>query len=155
MYGQPLYLSRVKIPGKGLHNVVYVVTSNDSVYAFDADDKLATGPLWMVNFLDAAQGVTTVSSAEVSCPVIPELGISGTPVIDASSGTLYTIAETKEPGSNSVFRLHALDVTTGAERSGSPVVINPAGFNPLEQKQRTSLLLDEWRNLFLLVRALR
>jgi uncharacterized protein (TIGR03437 family) len=141
VYAQPLYLSRVAIPGKGLRNVVYVVTSHDSVYAFDADDKTATQPLWMVNFLDAAQGVTTVSQADVGCAVIPELGITGTPVIDPSSGTIYLIAETKEAGNQFVFRLHALDVTTGAERSGSPVVIQPTRFEALSHKQRTSLLL--------------
>ena len=142
VYGQPLYLSRVKIPGKGLRNVVYVATSHDSVYAFDADDRLTADPLWTVSFLDAAKSVTTVSSADVDCPVIPELGIAGTPVIDESSGTIYTIAETKEPGNQYVFRLHALDVSTGAEQLGSPVEINPAGFNGLLQKQRASLLLE-------------
>jgi hypothetical protein len=121
VYGQPLYLSRVKIPGKGLRNVVYVATSHDSVYAFDADDRLTADPLWTVSFLDAAKSVTTVSSADVDCPVIPELGIAGTPVIDESSGTIYTIAETKEPGNQYVFRLHALDISTGAEQLGSPV----------------------------------
>ena len=93
----------------------------------------------MVNFLDPANGVTTVTQADVGC-VIPEMGVIGTPVIDAGSGTIYLIAETKESG-NAVFRLHALDVTSGAEMPGSPVVINPPGFVPLAQKQRTSLLL--------------
>ena len=140
VYAQALYLSRVKIAGKqGLRNVVYVVTAHDSVYAFDADDALATEPLWMVNFLDPAKGVTTVTQADVGC-VIPEMGVIGTPVIDAGSGTIYLIAETKESG-NAVFRLHALDVTSGAEMPGSPVVINPTGFIPLAQKQRASLLL--------------
>src|ERR1700693_2557914 len=92
----------------------------------------------MVNFLDPANGVTTVTQADVGC-VIPEMGVIGTPVIDADSGTLYLIAETKELG-NAVFRLHALDVTSGAEMPGSPVVINPTGFVPLAQKQRASLL---------------
>jgi uncharacterized protein (TIGR03437 family) len=141
VYAQPLYLTRVKIPGKGLRNVLYVVTSHDSVYAFDADDVTAP-PLWMVNFLDAAHGIGSVSSADVGCTVIPELGITGTPVIDAASGTIYLIAETKEAGNQFVFRLHALDVTTGAERPGSPVEINPPGFNAAPQKHRASLLLS-------------
>lgn len=140
VYAQALYLSRVKIAGvQGLRNVVYVVTAHDSVYAFDADDQLAAQPLWMDNFLDAAKGVTTVTEADVGC-VIPELGILGTPVIDAGSGTIYLIAETKESGS-AVFRLHALDVSSGAELPGSPVEIGAPGFVPLAQKQRASLLL--------------
>jgi uncharacterized protein (TIGR03437 family) len=143
VYAQPLYLSRVKIAGKGLRNVVYVVTAHDSVYAFDADDEFATQPLWMVNFLDAAKGVTTVSQEDVGCVVIPQLGITGTPVIDESSGTLYLIAETKEAGNKIVFRLHALDVTSGLERKGSPVEINPPDFDPLSHKHRSSLLLSK------------
>jgi uncharacterized protein (TIGR03437 family) len=140
VYSQALYMSRVKIAGApGLRNVVYVATSHDSVYAFDADDQLAAQPLWMVNFLDAATGVTLVTQADVGC-VIPELGVLGTPVIDPASGTIYVIAETKESG-NAVFRLHALDVSSGAEMPGSPVEINPPGFVPLAQKQRASLLL--------------
>ena len=90
IYGQPLYLPRVNIAGHGLHNVLFVTSAHDSVYAFDADDESSTGaqPLWQVNFLDASKGVGTVSSTDVNCPVIPELGIAGTPVIDAASGTL-------------------------------------------------------------------
>jgi uncharacterized protein (TIGR03437 family) len=140
VYAQPLYLSRVKIAGQGLRNVVFVVTSHDSVYAFDADDQLASDPLWMVNFLDEAHGVNTLTQADVGC-TIPELGTIGTPVIDAGSGTIYLIAETKESGNQAVFRLHALDVTNGAERPGSPVEIQPPDFVPLAQKHRTSLLL--------------
>ncbi len=141
VYAQPLYLSRVKIAGKGFHNILFVATSHDSLYAFDADGESGSSPLWQVSFLDAATGVTTVSASDVNCPVIPELGISGTPVIDPSAGTIYLIAYTKEPGNQYVYRLHALDVTNGAERPGSPVGIQPSGFVPLAHKQRTALLL--------------
>src|SRR5271166_5748377 len=65
VYAQPLYLSRVKIAGKGFHNVLFVATSHDSLYAFDADDESNSQPLWQVSFLDAAHGVTTVSQADV------------------------------------------------------------------------------------------
>lgn len=142
VYAQPLYLSRVKIPGKGFRNVLFVATAHDSVYAFDADDSSAP-PLWHVNFLDAAHGVTTVSQSDVNCPVIPELGITGTPVIDPNSGTIYLIALTKEPGSQHVYRLHAIDVGSGAERPGSPVKVQPSGFVPSSQKHRTALLLSK------------
>lgn len=141
VYAQALYLSRVKIAGKGFHNVFFVATSHDSLYALDADDESSSTPLWKVNFLDAATGATTVSASDVNCPVIPELGISGTPVIDPVSGVIYLIAFTKESGDQYVYRLHALDVTNGAEQSGSPVVIQPPGFVPLAHKQRTALLL--------------
>ncbi len=140
VYGQPLYLSRVKMGVTGFHNVLFVATSHDSLYAFDVDAP-GSQPLWQVSFLNAA-GVTTVSGADVDCDVIPELGIAGTPVIDENSGTIYLIAYTKEPGSRYVYRLHAIDVTSGAERPGSPVEIEPPGFVPLAHKQRTALLLS-------------
>ncbi len=140
IYAQPLYLSRVKIAGKGLHNVVFAATMHDSVYAFDADDPGAQ-PLWRVSFLDAAKGITSVTQEDVGCVVLPELGITGTPVIDENAGTMYLIAETKEAQNKIVFRLHALDVTSGAERKGSPVVIDPPDFVGLWHKNRSSLLL--------------
>ncbi len=141
VYAQPLYLSRVKIAGNGFHNVLFVATSHDSLYAFDADDP-ASPPLWKTSFLDSASGVSTVSAADVGCSVIPELGITGTPVIDPDSGTIYLIAFTKEKGNEFVYRLHAIDVTSGAERSGSPVQIQPPGFVPVAHKQRGALLLS-------------
>jgi uncharacterized protein (TIGR03437 family) len=139
VYAQPLYLSRVKIKGSGFHNVLFVATSHDSLYAFDADDESGAPPLWQVSFLNA--GASAVSESDVGCPVIPELGISGTPVIDPESGTIYLIAYTKESGGQYVYRLHAIDVTSGADRPESPVEIQPAGFVPLLHKQRTALLL--------------
>lgn len=141
VYAQPLYLSRVHVAGQGFHNVLFVATSHDSLYAFDADDQSGS-PLWQVSFLDAANGVTSVSETDVGCTVIAELGITGTPVIDPVSGTIYLIAYTKESGDQYVYRLHALDVTNGSERPGSPVAIQPSGFVPLAHKQRTALLLS-------------
>ncbi len=144
IYAQPLYLSRVNVAGEGLHDVVFLATTHDSVYAFDADSPGPNAaPLWQVNFLDAANGVSAIPMADVNCPVIaPELGIIGTPVIDPAAGTLYAIAATREPGPAYVYRLHALDVTSGAERAGSPVVIQAAGFVALAEKQRGALLLS-------------
>src|SRR5215470_11147381 len=113
VYAQPLYLPSVSIPGKGVHNVVYVATEHDSIYAFDADSAGGSneGPFWHVNLAEAA-GETAVSVADVlNCPSIsPELGITGTPVIDPATQTLYVVAMTKKD--NMMFhRLHALDAT--------------------------------------------
>jgi hypothetical protein len=120
LYTQPLYVPNVAIPGKGTHNVVYVATEHDSVYAFDADTKQA--PLWQVSFLSA--GVTPIPEVETSSPTLkPEVGVTGTPVIDPATNTMYLVAATKEPGPKYVDRLHALDITTGAEKFGGPVVM--------------------------------
>jgi hypothetical protein len=75
VYAQPLYLPRVKIPGKGFRNLLFVASAHDSLYAFDADDESATGstPLWKTSFLNASSGTTTVSASDVGCTVITEL----------------------------------------------------------------------------------
>src|SRR5580698_1875732 len=141
IYTQPLYLPGVIIPGKGIHNVVFVATEHDSVYAFDADNDLA-GPLWHVNFLNPAQGVTTASATDLGCASItPEVGITATPVVDPSTGTLYVEAMTEESGTY-IHKLHALDVTTGAEKRGSPVEIQASV--PGEGNGNTSVPFEPW-----------
>ena len=122
---QPLYVSGVNIPGQGAHNVVYVVTLHDSVYAFDADNNKGanSAPLWSVNFLNPVAGITTEPGVELGCTgttAFSEMGILGTPVIDASSSTMYLVAKTKESGIYH-FRLHALDIATGMEKLGAPL----------------------------------
>ena len=149
VYAQPLYLASQTIAG-GTHNVLYVATEHDSLFALDAD----TGAiLWQQSFINPANGITTVSSSDVSCgDIVPEIGITSTPVIDPTTGTIYLIAKTKE---NGVFfqRLHALDTITHAEKFGGPVVISATvpgtgqggstvSFDPLRNHNRPGLLLE-------------
>jgi Legume lectin domain/Bacterial Ig-like domain (group 3)/Chitobiase/beta-hexosaminidase C-terminal domain len=149
VYAQPLYLSGLSIAG-GTHNVLYVATEHDSVYAIDADDGTV---LWHQSFIDPAAGITPVSNATVGCTdLVPEVGITSTPVIDPGSGTIYVLAITTEHGTQ-IHRLHALDVSNGSEKFGGPAqisaTVNGTGeggstiiFNALTQLQRPGLLLD-------------
>jgi hypothetical protein len=157
IYAQPLYLPDVDIPGNGIHNVVYVVTEHDSIYAFDADSNAGGNqtPLWHTSLINPQNGITTISSQDVNCLAItPEIGITSTPVIDGSTNTIYLLAETKENG-NFFHRLHALDITTGTEKNGSPVTISAQvpgtgegssggviTFDPLMHLNRPGLLLS-------------
>lgn len=148
-FSQPLYVPNVAIPGQGTHNVLYVVTENDGVYAFDADG-LSSKPLWYVSLVNAAEGITAVPCAQMaqSCNVFPIDGITGTPVIDPTSDTIYFVAQTLE---NGVYyqRLHALDTTTGAEKFGGPTVISGSvknahgtlAFDPQHNLPRPGMLL--------------
>src|SRR6267143_1260777 len=151
IYAQPLYLTNVNVASV-IHNVVYVATEHDSVYAIDADNGAI---LWQVSFINPSAGITTVSNIDVNCgDLVPEIGITGTPVIDSTSGTIYVVAKTKENGAV-LQRLHALDVTSGAEKPGSPVVITASvpgtgdgssmgviNFDPLREHNRPGLLLQ-------------
>lgn len=123
IFAQPLYVPNVAIPGQGTHNVIYVVTESDGIYAFDADGLQST-PLWYVSLINPAQGITAPNCYSVigPCNIYPTIGITGTPVIDATSNTIYLEALTLENGTY-FHRLHALDITTGAEKFGGPMVI--------------------------------
>ena len=156
IYAQPLYVSNVSIAG-GTHNVVYVATEGDSVYAFDADQGTQ---LWHASLIDAAHGATageTTGNIEADLDsgctdMIPQVGITSTPVIDPSSGILYVEAKSKKTDGTYIHRLHALDITTGAEEPSGPVVITATvsgtsdggttiTFNALYQLNRPGLLL--------------
>jgi hypothetical protein len=149
VYAQPLYLSNVSVGG-GAHTVLYVATQHDTIYAFDAD----TGKVYWQKSLIPAGGSTANSSTDLGCNDIErEVGITGTPVIDSTNGTLYAVAKVKLNGAILQY-LHALDVSTGAEKFAGPVNIQAAvpgksgdgdgtmvTFNPRQENQRAALLL--------------
>jgi uncharacterized protein (TIGR03437 family) len=151
VYVQPLYEQNVSVAGQA-HNVVFVATQHNSVYAFDADS--AGPPLWTVNLGPSVASDIYDTADGPYTDIAPEIGILGTPVIDSSTGVLYVVAATMESG-NFYHRLHALDVGSGAERFGAPVVINAqvsgvgennvngtVPFVSLQHIQRPALLLS-------------
>lgn len=150
IYAQPLYVPKVTIPGRGTHNVLYVATMNDSLYAFDADTPGA--PLWAINYASLTPGAAAVPIADFvgtdSLNIAGPVGIESTPVIDPATSTMYFVTNTREL-ETSVFRLHAVDITTGAEKFGGPTVIKGSvtvgattvTFDPTIHNQRASLTL--------------
>jgi Chitobiase/beta-hexosaminidase C-terminal domain/Bacterial lectin len=132
VYAQPLYVGNLALPGLGTHNVIFIADEHDSVYAFDADSNGGSNsaPLWQASMLStahgAAAGATTVPTADVQSgtgDLNPEIGITSTPTIDLTNNTLFVVSKTKENG-NYFQRLHALNILTGNEQPGSPVVIS-------------------------------
>jgi hypothetical protein len=151
---QPLYLANVAIGGQ-LRNVLYVATEHDSVYAFDADSG---AQIWKTSVLGSGGGAGETTSDDHGCSQItPEIGITSTPVIDRKqgpNGTIFTVGMSKDASGKYHQRLHALDVTTGAEISGSPTEIaatypgtgdntqnGNVVFDPSQYAERASLLL--------------
>src|ERR1700722_4776641 len=126
IYAQPLLVPGVNIPGQGKHNVVYVATEVDSVFAFDADTGVQ---LWADNFTDPADGIGPVpcnldGGEQISCAIYPFDGVTGTPAIDPTTLTMYMIARTYDSNSKTAYQsLHAIDITSGAEKFGGPIQI--------------------------------
>ncbi len=136
-YAQPLYVGGLTIGGAA-HNVVFMATENDSVYAFDADTP--GPPLWHKNFL--GPGITTVPPLNNDYLVIADgIGITATPVIDRARRTIYVLAQTVE---NGVYanKLHALDLVSGDERPGSPVTLSAPNYDARLELSRSALLLS-------------
>jgi chitodextrinase len=124
VYAQPLWVPSLAIGG-GIHNVVFVATENDSVYAFDADLSPCV-QYWKKSFLGT--GITPVPPADTgdTGDINMKIGITGTPVIDPSSQTLYVVAKTKEGSTNYHQRLHALALVDGSEKFNGPLDITSA-----------------------------
>jgi len=146
VYAQPLFVAGVEIPGKGRHDVLFIATEHDSVYAFDA--YTPGSPLWQVSLLN--RFATPVPAGDTVCPFItPEVGITSTPVIDAATGTLYVLMRSKEhPGIlQSSYRqsLHALAITNGKEKFGGPVDIHATVSGTGDGSRRGELAFDAWR----------
>lgn len=141
---EPLYVSNLSISGRS-YNVVFVADEHDFVYAFDADNLQR---LWRVSVLGAGE---TPSDDRRCGQVTPEIGITSTPVISlrGQGGVIYLAAMSKDKNGNYFHRLHALDITSGAELPGSPTAIEASfpnlhgvtTFDPKQYKERASLLL--------------
>jgi len=156
IYGQPLWAANLTVNG-AKHNVVFVATQHDSLYAFDADANPCTN-LWSVSLIDAIHGG---SSGETSVPsnlvgsgdgdIQPEVGITSTPVIDPAAGILYAVSKSVDSAQTTFYqRLHAIDLATGNEKTGSPVTIagtypgtgdggTVVTFNARQENQRAGL----------------
>jgi chitodextrinase len=167
IYAQPLWVANITI-GAALHNVIVVATQHDSVYAFDADSNAnPCVPLWHANLIDAAHGGTAGEGSVASGSgglvgagfgdITPETGVTGTPVIDLGTNTLYVVSKSAIASLPTFFqRLHALNLTNGNEKTGSPVAIDNSisvpgtgdgmvsgkvAFDPRNELQRPGLAL--------------
>lgn len=164
VYAEPLWVANLTVNG-ALHNVVFVATEHDSLYAFDADASPCE-QLWQVSLIDTGHGGT---GGEITVPagpsgnlvgkgygdLTPEAGITGTPVIDPATDTLYVVTASMNAAGTSFFqRLHAIDATSGAEEPGSPVTIaasfpgasaggTTVSFDPQTENQRAGLVLTD------------
>jgi hypothetical protein len=165
VYAQPLWVANLTISGVK-HNVVFVATQHDSLYAFDADANPCV-QLWKISLIDTNHGAASSSETSVSSggsnylvgsgngDITPEVGVTGTPVIDPSTDTLYVVSKSMNSGGTSFYqRLHAIDITSGSEKFGGPTNITSSitfpgtgdggstvSFNARQQNQRPGLAL--------------
>jgi hypothetical protein len=158
VYAQPLYVPGLTMSDGQVHNVLFVATENDSIYAFDADTNggANANPIWKISMLDAAHGAGAGATAVPwrdtgSSDIAPTIGITGTPAINPATNTMYVVAASKENGAY-FSRLHAINILTGAEGQNSPVAITATvagtgngssggqlSFSPLWENQRSAL----------------
>jgi len=164
VYTQPLWMPNVMVSGAS-HNVVFVGTQHDSLFAFDAD-ATPCKQLWTVSLIGTNHGAVAGELPVPSGPtgnlvgsgygdITPEVGVTGTPVIDPATGTLYVVSKSMNSTGTSFYqRLHAIDITTGSEKFGGPANIGSnitypgtgdggatVTFNPQQQNQRPGLAL--------------
>lgn len=164
IFAQPLVVSSVSIAG-GVHNIVIVATVNNSIYAFNADDRSISRPYWKASLTFDSANYRPVRNSDMvgACTFLPQgysdfpgnIGIVGTPAIDTATKTIYAVARSRsKEGSEYVQYLHALDLLSGQEKKGSPVMIKASysgngdgnmngtiTFDPQKQNQRAGLLL--------------
>jgi hypothetical protein len=165
IYAQPLWVPNLTVAGSS-HNVIIVATQHESLYAFDADATPCT-TLWHVDLIDSAHGGTSGETAVPSAgagalvgsgygDISPEVGITGTPVIDPTTNTLYVVSKSVNPSTQFFQRLHAIDLTTGNERTapfsigssisvpgtGAGSVAGQVAFDPRNENQRPGLVLS-------------
>ena len=161
IYAQPLWVAHLSVAGV-THNVVFVATQHDSLYAFDADASPCQ-LLWHVSLLDAAHGVGAGELPVLSGgpgqlvgsgygDITPETGVTGTPVIDPAAQILYVVAKSMTSGDTAFHqRLHAIDLASGSEKAGAPMLITASypndrggsvSFDPKQQTQRAGLALS-------------
>lgn len=158
IYAQPLWVANLTIGG-GQHNVIFVATQHDSLYAFDADTSQCTTPLWHVNLIDTAHGGTAGEIPLLNTlvglghgDIEPEIGVTGTPVIDLGTNSLYVVSKSVDAATKTNFyqRLHSINLVDGSEKlptgpaviSGTfPAINSPVTFSPKQQNQRAGLAL--------------
>ena len=149
VYAQPLYKSNLLMPDGTIHDVMFVATANDSLYAIDANSGVV---LWQDSFINPSEGIIPVPSADTGCnDIYPEIGITGTPVIDASTSTIYLVSNVKNTNNNTYAQyLQAIDLSTGKEKFNAPELISASvenadgttiSFDSLLGNQRSALLL--------------
>ncbi len=162
VYAQPLWVANLNIGGTQ-HNLLLIATAHDSLYAFDAD-AIPCNTLWHANLIDTGHGA---SAGETSVPsgsgtsyigqgfadITPEVGVIGTPVVDPQAGIVYIVSKSMNAAGTAFFqRLHAIDMVTGTEKSGSPVLLSgtfpgsggggsSVAFSARQQNQRPGLVL--------------
>lgn len=162
IYAQPLYVANLVLPGQGTHNAVFVVTEHNSVYAFDADGNTGTngGLLWQTNLGTSALSNNHEFGDRYNggnyTDIVPEVGITGTPVINLANGTLYVDVRTRVVGvsTNYFHSIHALNITNGAEQPYSPVTVSASipgrgvdstngvvSFSAVQENQRPAMTL--------------